>query len=104
MMMYPLLCMSELRRQLTYKCGWYGSELVEADLLFPSSRLCHQCGARNEPGWATTWNCTVCGRSHDRDHTAAINLARYSEGHAVQLVPPTGVEPSVRLTAVSCWL
>ena len=74
--------MSELRRQLSYKCGWYGSELVEADAHHPSSRLCHQCGERNEPGWATTWTCAVCCSAHDRDHNAAINLARYSEGDA----------------------
>ena len=72
--------MGELRRQLSYKCGWYGSVLVEADTLYPSSRLCHVCGERNEPGWKTDWTCVVCGDRHDRDDNAAINLARYSEG------------------------
>ena len=43
--------MSEIRRHLTYKCGWYGSRLMEAASLFPSSRLCHVCGERNDPGW-----------------------------------------------------
>ena len=47
--------MSEIRRHLTYKCGWYGSRLVEADPLFPSSRLCHVCGERNDPGWNRVW-------------------------------------------------
>ena len=72
--------MSEIRRQLVYKCGWYGSELIEADALFPSSRLCHVCGERNDPGWDKNWTCLACGSQHDRDDNAAINLARYSEG------------------------
>ncbi len=69
--------MSEIRRQLTYKCGWYGSQLVEADTMFPSSRLCHACGERNDPGWNRDWTCLACGSRHDRDDNAAINLARY---------------------------
>ena len=69
--------MSEIRRQLTYKCGWYGSRLVEVDSLFPSSRLCHVCGERNDPGWNNAWTCLACGSRHDRDDNAAINLARY---------------------------
>ena len=46
--------MAELRRQLGYKCGWYGSRLVEADTMYPSSRLCHACGEGNDPGWHET--------------------------------------------------
>ena len=72
--------MAELRRQLSYKCRWYGSVLEEADPLFPSSRLCHVCGERNEPGWNKDWTCVACSGRHDRDDNAAINLARYCEG------------------------
>src|SRR5579875_1553181 len=36
--------LAEVRRQLRYKTGWYGSELVEADQYFPSSKTCHRCG------------------------------------------------------------
>lgn len=72
--------MAELRRQLGYKCSWYGSALVESDPLFPSSRLCHACGERNEPGWKKDWTCVACSSRHDRDDNAAINLARYSKG------------------------
>ena len=90
--------MSEIRRQLTYKCGWYGSELVEADPMFPSSRLCHVCGERNEPGWNTNWSCETCGSRHDRDDNAAINLARYSEGDAGTVGAPDrrGAERKIR--------
>ena len=74
--------MAEIRRQLEYKCCWYGSEVVEADTYFPSSRLCHVCSVRNEPGWEQRWTCSGCGSRHDRDQNAAINLARHSEGDA----------------------
>jgi putative transposase len=31
--------LGEIRRQLRYKCPWYGSTLVEADRFFPSSKM-----------------------------------------------------------------
>jgi putative transposase len=37
----------EFRRQLTYKCRWYGSELWIADRWFPSSKTCSACGHVN---------------------------------------------------------
>ena len=72
--------MSQLRRQLSYKCTWYGSVLIETDAYYPSSRVCNGCGVRNEPGWRTVWICVSCGIRHDRDDNAAINLALYCEG------------------------
>ena len=90
--------MSEIRRQLTYKCDWYGSVLVEADRFHPSSRLCSVCGHVNEVGWQTRWTCEACGSRHDRDDNAAINLARYSEGDAgaVGAVDRRGAERKIR--------
>ena len=90
--------MSEIRRQLTYKCGWYGSVLIEADPLFASSRLCNVCGERNDPGWNSNWTCVACGSRHDRDDNAAINLARYPEGDAgaVGAVDRRGAERKIR--------
>lgn len=37
---------AELRRQLAYKCTWYGSALVVADRWYPSSKTCSACGRR----------------------------------------------------------
>ena len=34
----------EFRRQLEYKCQWYGSELVVVDRFFPSSKTYSNCG------------------------------------------------------------
>jgi len=69
----------ELRRQLAYKTGWYGTELIVADRWFASSKTCPDCGVRNgelgrrQPSWV----CPSCGVKHDRDVNAATNLARW---------------------------
>lgn len=72
--------LAEPRRQLSYKCGWYGSELVVADRWFPSSKTCHCCGHVQDIGWARQWQCEQCEATHDRDDNASINLARYTPG------------------------
>ena len=69
--------LGEFRRQLTYKCGWYGSELVIADRWFPSTQTCHRCSHRQKIGRAEFWVCAVCESEWHRDENAAINLARY---------------------------
>ena len=67
----------EVRRQLAYKIVWYGKELVIVDKFFPSSQICHCCGAKNP---ATKdlgirhWACPNCGAAHDRDINAAKNI------------------------------
>lgn len=67
----------KFKRQLQYKCNWYGRELIYIDKFFPSSQLCSSCGAR----WSGTkdlsvreWDCPVCGAHHNRDINAAINI------------------------------
>jgi putative transposase len=76
----------ELRRQLAYKCEWYGSTLIVVDRFFPSTQLCSGCGTRNEQvrGWRglglRRFDCDACGLSLDRDENAAINLRRAGLG------------------------
>ncbi len=70
--------LGEIRRQLRYKCPWYGSTLIEADRFFPSSKTCHDCGHVQGIGWVEYWTCDVCSSSHQRDDNAAINLARWA--------------------------
>jgi len=67
----------EVRRQLTYKTGWYGSRLVVADRWFPSSKICSGCGAVKAklPLHVRAYRCDTCGLSLDRDDNAARNLA-----------------------------
>lgn len=76
------------RRHLSYKTGWYGSELVVADRWFPSSKTCHQCRHVQDIGWDERWQCERCSATHQRDDCAAINLARYEEPSSV--VGPVG--------------
>ena len=76
------------RRHLSYKTGWYGSQLVVADRWFPSSKTCHQCEHVQDIGWAEHWQCDACSATHQRDDCAAVNLARYEEPSSV--VGPVG--------------
>jgi hypothetical protein len=39
--------LGELGRQLSYKAGWYGLELVTADRWYASSKTCSKCGVKN---------------------------------------------------------
>lgn len=69
----------EFRRQLEYKCQWYGSELVIVDRFYPSSQLCSNCGQQQKmPLKERVYNCSSCGISLERDLNAAINLSRTS--------------------------
>jgi putative transposase len=76
------------RRHLSYKTGWYGSQLVVADRWYPSSKTCHVCRHVQDIGWDERWQCDRCSASHQRDDNAAINLARYEEPNSV--VGPVG--------------
>ena len=68
----------EFKRQLTYKCEWYGSELIIADRFYPSSQICSQCGHQQKmPLSERTYNCANCGFQADRDFNAAVNLENY---------------------------
>lgn len=67
----------EVRRQLLYKTLWYGKELIIVDKFFPSSQICHCCGAKNldvKNLSVRYWTCPVCGAIHDRDINAAQNI------------------------------
>ena len=70
--------MATLRQLLAYKAAWYGTDLVTADRFYPSSKTCSSCGYLHDLGRGDThWTCPACGTSHDRDHNAAVNLARW---------------------------
>ncbi len=82
----------EIRRQLRYKCPWYGSTLIEADRFFPSSKTCHDCGHVQDIGWLEHWTCEECSASHQRDDNAAINLARWASLGSVGAPVKRGAE------------
>lgn len=72
----------EFRRELEYKCEWYGKQLI---VVSPNntSRICSSCGQKNhefdsldQNEWLATreWTCPTCHRRHDRDVNAAMNI------------------------------
>lgn len=65
----------EIRRQLEYKCEWYGKQLVTVNPR-KTSQICSNCGY--DDGKHTLdirqWTCPNCGTNHDRDINAAINI------------------------------
>ncbi len=68
----------EFKRQLSYKCEWYGSKLVIADKFYPSSQICSCCGHQQKmPLSVRTYECGECGFRVDRDFNAAVNLENY---------------------------
>lgn len=70
----------EIKRQLTYKCEWYGRSLQLVSRFYPSSQLCSHCGARNKEMKnlnRRTFVCHTCGFSLDRDLNAAININNF---------------------------
>ena len=70
--------LGEIRRQLKYKCHWYGRRLIEVDRFYPSSRTCSnpRCGHVLDELRLDVreWTCPKCGVHHDRDVNAAKNL------------------------------
>ncbi|MHA2047249.1 MAG: RNA-guided endonuclease InsQ/TnpB family protein [Candidatus Thorarchaeota archaeon] len=71
---------NEFRRQLEYKCKWYGSELVVVSRTFPSSKMCSRCGYRKKKLSLSEreYHCEECGLRIDRDLNAALNLVAVS--------------------------
>ena len=65
----------EIRRQLEYKCAWYGKQLVTVNPR-KTSQICSNCGY--DDGKHTLdvreWTCSNCGVHHDRDINAAKNI------------------------------
>ena len=72
-----------------YDLGWYtfvqrlktkaeeqGKIVIEADKWFASSKTCNVCGYVNRDLTISdrTWLCPRCGKEHNRDQNAAINL------------------------------
>ena len=63
----------ETNRQLEYKAGWYGRQIVRLDRWFPSSKTCADCGWINQGLKLKDreWTCQGCGKLVQRDPNAA---------------------------------
>lgn len=62
--------------KLSYKAEWYGRTFIQVDRFYPSSKLCHECGAKYAGLGLSEreWVCGQCGSPHDRDVNAALNI------------------------------
>lgn len=78
---------SYFRQVLTYKCEWYGKDLLIADKYYPSTQRCSRCGyvktGDDKIGLAgnqkhntkhNEYICYECGNVMDRDINAVYNL------------------------------
>ena len=67
---------SRIKRQLEYKCQWYGKKLIKIDRYFPSSKTCNYCGYINNHLTLNdrVWECPQCASKIDRDINAAKNI------------------------------
>lgn len=72
------LAFSEFVRILFYQCSKTGTTVVEIPRFYPSSKTCSDCGYVLEELDLKTrqWICPNCGKTHDRDLNAAINIHR----------------------------
>lgn len=70
----------EFRRQLEYKCKWYGSQLIVAPRTFPSSKKCSGCGHKKKELSLSerVYVCKACSLRINRDLNAALNLVTAS--------------------------
>jgi len=69
----------EFRRQLEYKCDWYGRNLLAIGRFEASSKTC-SCGYINQELKLSDrkWTCPECKTTHDRDLLASQNIKRFA--------------------------
>ena len=67
---------SDWLRMLGCKCAREGIRIVKIDRWYPSSKLCNDCGVKNDTLTLAQrdWRCKSCGAEHDRDLNAAKNI------------------------------
>lgn len=65
---------------LNYKAKWNGKNILAINMFDPSSKKCSKCGSINNllRLHERTWVCKSCGKEHDRDINAAINIKNFA--------------------------
>ena len=69
---------SQFVNMLTYKAIDQGKFVFKIDKFYPSSKLCHNCGYKNEALSLNDrkWICPVCHSELDRDINASKNILK----------------------------
>lgn len=71
-----------MRRIFEHECEKFGVTLIEANVNYPSTRICSCCGyINNDIKFKTIYKCPSCGLIIDRDLNAAYNLRNLSFIH-----------------------
>ena len=73
---------AKFRTMLEYKASWNGREIIIAPSNYASSQLCSKCGYKNSDVKnleLRKWTCPQCGKKHDRDINASINLLKLAK-------------------------
>ena len=70
----------EFLRQLSYKSEWNGVNLLQCGRFEPSSKICNNCGWKNDNLQLSDrfWTCAACGCEHDRDINASKNVRDFA--------------------------
>lgn len=71
---------NEFANFLSYKCDWYGKNLIKIGRFEPSSKICSKCGEKKDSLTLAErdWICKKCGTKHDRDINAAKNIKHFA--------------------------
>ncbi len=66
----------EFKREVEYKCNWYGKRWSMIDRYYPSSQICSRCGYRDrkKEERIRSWICPKCQARLDRDINASVNI------------------------------
>lgn len=77
----------EFRRQIEYKAKWYGKDVIFVNTFYPSSKLCSNCGWKNESLTLTDriFECKVCFMKLGRDFNASLNLKQFYTGSSSEI-------------------
>lgn len=65
--------------KIEYKSKWNNREFKKIPQFYPSSKTCSTCKKINKELTLSVrkWECDGCGKTHDRDINAAINILNY---------------------------
>lgn len=75
---YQDISWSTFVTKLQWKGEKNGCHVIKIDRFFPSSQTCNCCGFKNkevQTKHLEKWTCPKCGKEHQRDENAAINIA-----------------------------